>query len=49
MFTISQKYGTGVAVSDDLDARGAVLLGAAHAGASIERSMLGAAHALANR
>ena len=33
---------------DDLDARGAVLLGAAHAGASIERSMLGAAHALAN-
>jgi alcohol dehydrogenase len=33
---------------DDLDARGAVLLGAAHAGAAIERSMLGAAHALAN-
>ena len=32
----------------DLDARGAVLLGAAHAGAAIERSMLGAAHALAN-
>ena len=33
---------------DDLDARGAVLLGAAHGGAAIERSMLGAAHALAN-
>ncbi len=33
---------------DDLDARGAVLLGAAHAGAAIERSMLGAAHAMAN-
>jgi alcohol dehydrogenase len=33
---------------DHLDARGALLLGAAHAGAAIERSMLGAAHALAN-
>ena len=33
---------------DDMEARGAVLLGAAHAGAAIERSMLGAAHALAN-
>lgn len=33
---------------ENLEARGAVLLGAAHAGAAIERSMLGAAHALAN-
>ena len=33
---------------DDLDARGAVLLGASHAGAAIERSMLGAAHSMAN-
>jgi alcohol dehydrogenase len=32
----------------NLEARGNVLLGAAHAGAAIERSMLGAAHALAN-
>ena len=33
---------------DNIDARGEVLLGAAHAGAAIEKSMLGAAHALAN-
>ena len=33
---------------DDLDARGAVLLGASHAGAAIEQSMLGAAHSMAN-
>lgn len=33
---------------DDLGARGAVLLGASHAGAAIERSMLGAAHSMAN-
>ena len=33
---------------DDLEARGAVLLGASHAGAAIERSMLGAAHSMAN-
>ena len=33
---------------DDLVARGAVLLGASHAGAAIERSMLGAAHSMAN-
>ena len=33
---------------DNLEARGAVLLGAAHAGAAIEKSMLGAAHAMAN-
>jgi alcohol dehydrogenase len=32
----------------NLEARGNVLLGAAHAGAAIEKSMLGAAHALAN-
>ena len=32
----------------DLEARGAVLLGASHAGAAIERSMLGAAHSMAN-
>lgn len=34
--------------SGGLRARGEVLLGAAHAGAAIEKSMLGAAHALAN-
>ena len=33
---------------DDLEARGALLLGASHAGAAIERSMLGAAHSMAN-
>ena len=33
---------------DDLEARGLVLLGASHAGAAIERSMLGAAHSMAN-
>jgi alcohol dehydrogenase len=33
---------------DDVDARGAMLLGAHVAGAAIENSMLGAAHALAN-
>ncbi len=33
---------------DDLDARAAMLLGAAYAGIAIENSMLGAAHALAN-
>ena len=33
---------------DDLSARGHVLLGASHAGAAIERSMLGAAHSMAN-
>ncbi len=33
---------------DDLESRGAVLLGASHAGAAIERSMLGAAHSMAN-
>ncbi|MDP7398760.1 MAG: iron-containing alcohol dehydrogenase [Lentisphaeria bacterium] len=33
---------------DDLAARGAMLLGAAHAGIAIENSMLGAAHAMAN-
>jgi alcohol dehydrogenase len=33
---------------DDLDARGAMLLGASFAGMAIENSMLGAAHALAN-
>ena len=32
----------------DLDARGQVLVGASHAGAAIERSMLGAAHSMAN-
>jgi len=32
----------------DLKSRGAVLLGASHAGAAIERSMLGAAHSMAN-
>jgi len=32
----------------DLDARGKVLLGASHAGAAIEYSMLGAAHSMAN-
>lgn len=33
---------------DDLDARGAMLIGAHFAGAAIERSMLGATHACAN-
>ena len=33
---------------EDLEARGAMLLGAAHAGLAIENSMLGAAHSLAN-
>ena len=33
---------------DDLVSRGKVLLGASHAGAAIERSMLGAAHSMAN-
>ncbi|MEE3061352.1 MAG: iron-containing alcohol dehydrogenase [Verrucomicrobiota bacterium] len=33
---------------DDLEARGFVQLGASHAGAAIERSMLGAAHSMAN-
>jgi alcohol dehydrogenase len=33
---------------DDLESRGKVLLGASHAGAAIERSMLGAAHSMAN-
>ncbi len=33
---------------DDLEARGAMLLGASFAGMAIENSMLGAAHALAN-
>ena len=37
-----------VAKSDDLDARAQMLLGAHLAGAAIENSMLGAAHALAN-
>jgi alcohol dehydrogenase len=37
-----------VAQSDDLDARAQMLLGAHLAGAAIENSMLGAAHALAN-
>ena len=32
----------------DLKSRGEVLLGASHAGAAIERSMLGAAHSMAN-
>lgn len=32
----------------DLNSRGKVLLGASHAGAAIERSMLGAAHSMAN-
>lgn len=32
----------------DLEARGKVLLGASHAGAAIENSMLGAAHSMAN-
>ncbi len=33
---------------EDVEARGNVLLGASHAGAAIERSMLGAAHSMAN-
>ena len=37
-----------LAQPDDLEARGAMLLGAAYAGLAIELSMLGAAHAAAN-
>jgi alcohol dehydrogenase len=33
---------------EDLEARGAMLLGAAYAGIAVENSMLGAAHSLAN-
>jgi len=37
-----------IAQPDDIDARAAMQLGAFYAGLSIENSMLGAAHALAN-
>ncbi len=37
-----------LAVPDDIEARAAMLLGAAYAGTAIENSMLGAAHSMAN-
>ena len=39
---------TVLAKADDIDARGAMLLGAAYAGMAIENSMLGCAHSAAN-
>ena len=45
---LSASFEPTVATSDDVDARGRMLLGAHLAGAAIERSMLGAAHACAN-
>jgi alcohol dehydrogenase len=45
---LSDNYRKVLADKNDLDARGAMLLGASLAGMSIENSMLGAAHATAN-
>jgi alcohol dehydrogenase len=45
---LSSNYERVLAHPSDLDARGAMLLGAHFAGAAIERSMLGATHACAN-
>ena len=45
---LSANYGRVVAQPDDVDARGAMHLGAHYAGLAIEHSMLGAAHACAN-
>lgn len=45
---LSAGYEPSVTTPDDLAARGQMLLGAHLAGAAIERSMLGAAHACAN-
>ncbi len=45
---LANSFEPAVTTSDDVDARGRMLLGAHLAGAAIERSMLGAAHACAN-
>jgi alcohol dehydrogenase len=45
---LSGHFATVLENPDDLDARGAMQLGACFAGLAIENSMLGAAHALAN-
>lgn len=45
---LQAAFGKVLAFPDDLQARGEMLLGAHFAGAAIENSMLGAAHALAN-
>ena len=45
---LSANYGRVVVQPDDVDARGAMHLGAHYAGLAIEHSMLGAAHACAN-
>ncbi len=45
---LSQNFVTALNEPDDLEARGAMLLGAHFAGLAIENSMLGAAHACAN-
>ena len=42
------NFGRVLDAPDDLEARGAMLLGAAYAGLAIENSMLGAAHSMAN-
>lgn len=44
----SKHFAAVLSHPDDLDARAAMLLGAAHAGVAIENSMLGAAHGAAN-
>ena len=45
---LSEGFEPAVSAPDELEARGQMLLGAHLAGAAIERSMLGAAHACAN-
>ena len=45
---LSTNYERVMAAPHDIDARGAMLLGAFYAGLAIEQSMLGAAHACAN-
>lgn len=45
---LSTGFATAFSQPNDVDARGQMLLGAHFAGAAIENSMLGAAHALAN-
>jgi alcohol dehydrogenase len=45
---IHESFPQVLSASGNVDARGRMLLGAAYAGAAIERSMLGAAHAAAN-
>lgn len=45
---LESSYARVLAAPDDLEARGAMLLGAHEAGMAVEQSMLGAAHACAN-